>query len=151
MTNSKVLYIIIVILVLIVIGGGIFLLCNKGAEEEGEPTTASPSTEAQTPATDKEMVDCGKAEDPFCFVNRMNQCLPVTAKMMGSDGVTSIEITILGVENEKCHFQRKINDVANLDCYFPKGTLNMDTLDQTFGNDKGLQKVVDDACSPAGW
>ena len=54
-------------------------------------------------------------------------------------------MTILGVENEKCHFQRKINNVLSLDCYFPKGTLNMDTLDQTFGNDKGLQKVVDDA------
>jgi hypothetical protein len=59
-------------------------------------------------------------------------------------------MTILGVENEKCHFQRKINDVLDLNCFFPKGTMNSDTLDQTFGNDKGLQKVVDDACK-SGW
>ena len=97
------------------------------------------------------MVDCGKADDPSCFVNRMNQCLPVTAKMVGSDGSTQIDITILGIENETCHFQRKLNDALDLDCHFPKGTMNMDTLDQTFGNDKGLQKIVDDACMTPGW
>lgn len=124
----------------------------------GPPTTTSPSTAAQTPTTgaptstaDKEMVDCSEAKDPFCFLSRMNECLPVTTKMIGTDGKTVIEITILGIENDKCHFQRKINNVLNLDCYFPKGTLNMDTLDQMFGNDKGLQKVVDDACTCPGW
>ena len=81
----------------------------------------------------------------------MNGCLPVTTKMTGTDSTTTIDITILGIENDKCHFQRKINNVLNLDCYFPKGTLNMDTLGQTFGTDKGLQKVVDDACKPVGW
>ena len=149
MTKNKGLYLIIVILVLIIIGAGIFFLSNKGAEEKtevGQPTTAT-----QTPADDKEMVDCGEAKDPTCFLNRMNECLPVTVKMTGSDNTTEIEMTILGIENDKCHFQRKINNVLNLDCYFPKGTLNMDTLDQMFGDDKGLQKVVDDACKPVGW
>ncbi len=144
MTNNRGLYIVIVILILIVIGGGIFFSSDKGAKEEVQ----GPATEL---TTDNEMVDCGKAEDPMCFLNRMNGCLPVTVKMTGSDNTTEIDLTILGVENEKCHFQRKINGVLSLDCYFPKGTLNMDTLDQTFGNDKGLQKVVDDACKPAGW
>lgn len=102
------------------------------------------------PTPENEMVDCGKAEDPSCFINRMNQCLPVTTKMVGSDGTTNIEITILGVVNETCHFQRKINNVLDLNCYFPQGTMNMNTLDQTFGNDKGLQKVVDDSCK-SGW
>jgi len=96
------------------------------------------------------MVDCSASQDSFCFINRMNECLPVTIQMMGSDNSTKIVITILGVENEKCHFQRKINDVLNLDCFFPKGTMNQNTLDQTFGNEKGLQKVVDDACQE-GW
>ena len=150
MTNNKILYIVIVVLVLVIVGGGLFFLSgNKDAQKEtgdGQQTTA-----VETPKADEEMVDCGQAQDPGCFLNRMNQCLPVTAKMTGSDGNTSIDITILGVENEKCHFQRKLNNALDLDCYFPKGTLNMDTLDQTFGNDKGLQKVVDDACKPAGW
>ncbi len=155
MTNNKILYIVIIVLVLVIIGGGLFLFfSNKGAEKEtgaGEQTTSSPSTAAQAPVADKTMVDCGEAKDPGCFLSRMNGCLPVTSKGMASDGKTVLEITILGVENEKCHFQRKINNVLNLDCYFPKGTFNGDTLDQTFGNDKGLQKVVDDACKPAGW
>ena len=149
MTNNKILYIVITVLALAVIGGGLFFfLNNKGSQKE----TQTPVTETQTPpATKEEMVDCGEAQDPGCFLGRMNGCLPVTTKGMASDGKTTLEITILGVENEKCHFQRKINNVLNLDCYFPKGTLNADTLDQTFGNDKGLQKVVDDACKPAGW
>lgn len=140
MTNNKILYIVIAILILIVIGGGIFFLSNDKDAKEG----------AQVPATGNEMVDCGKAKDPTCFINRMNGCLPVTVEMTGSDNTTKIELMILGIENDKCHFQRKIDNVLNLDCYFPKGTMNMDILDQTFGNDKGLQKVVDDNCK-SGW
>jgi len=145
MTNKKGLYIAIVILVLIVIGGVILFLSNNKSNNE------SIKEEAQAPATENEMVDCGAAQDPGCFLNRMNGCLPVTTKMTGTDGTTAIEITILGIENDKCHFQRKINNVLDLDCQFPKGTLNGNTLDQMFGNDKGLQKVVDDACSRPGW
>lgn len=151
MANNKILYIVIAVLVLAIIGGGLFFfLGNKSAPEEKatEPVAVAPIAVAPV---QEEMVDCGQAQDPGCFLNRMNQCLPVTAKGTGSDGTTTFEVTILGIENEKCHFQRKINNALNLDCYFPKGTLNMDTLDQTFGNDKGLQKVVDDACKPVGW
>jgi hypothetical protein len=155
MTNNKISYIVIAVLVLAVIGGGLFFfLGNKGVQKEtgaDQQTTASPSTAARMPVADETMIDCSKTSDPSCFLGRMNGCLPVTAKMTGSDGKTEIEITILGVENEKCHFQRKINNVLSLDCHFSKGTLNMDTLDQTFGNDKGLQKVVDDACKSIGW
>lgn len=108
-------------------------------------------TPVPAPAVDKmAMVDCGSGEDPFCFLNRMNECLPVTIEMTGGDKTTKIAMTILGIENEKCHFQRKINDALNLNCFFPKGTMNQNTLDQTFGNDRGLQKVVDDACN-SGW
>ena len=141
MANKKGLYIIIVVLVVIVIGAVLFFSGNNGAEQE-----------AEEPATENEMVDCGLSEDPLCFMGRMDGCLPVTVKMIATDGTTEIDMTILGVENEKCHFQRKINNVVDLDCYFPKGTLNWDTIDQTFGNDKGLQQVVDDNCQMgAGW
>lgn len=119
-------------------------------------TTVSPSALVQTPipsetpSDEKKMVDCGKAEDPTCFLNRMNGCLPVTVKMTGSDNKTEIEMTIFGIENEKCHFQRKVNNTIDLNCFFPKGTMNWDTIDQTFGNNKGLKKVVDDNCK-SGW
>ena len=131
----------------------ILLLAGCSQKEAGAPA-ANANTTADTAAAaaaEQEMVDCSNNEDPFCFVTRMNQCLPVTAKMTASDGSTSIDITILGQVNETCHFQRKVNDALNLDCYFPRGTLNMDTLDQTFGNDKGLKSVVDAACKIPGW
>jgi hypothetical protein len=160
MTNNKTLYIIITVLVLAVVGGVLFFFLsnNKGVQKEnevGQPATTLPSTATQAPVADNTMVDCGQAKDPGCFMNRLNECLPVTTKMTGSDSTTAIEVTILGVENEKCHFQRKINNVIDLNCYFPKGTMNGDTFNQMFGNDKGLQKVVDDACKfptgNAGW
>jgi len=151
MKNNKIIYIVIAVLV---IGGGLFFfLGNKGRQQENktnQEATTTPSTTSQVSLDDKTMVDCGLAKDPMCFINRMNGCLPVTVKMTGSDNTTNIEMTVLGVENEACHFQRKINNVIDLDCFFPKGTMNGDTLDQTFGNDKGLQKVVDDACKK-GW
>ena len=134
----------IVALVLVILVIGFFVLTNnKNVSNENN----GPQKET---VDSNQMVDCGKASDPGCFMNRMNGCLPVTAKMIGSDGSTEIDITIFGVENETCHFQRKINGVVDPNCYFPKGTMNGDTLDQTFGNDKGLQKVVDDACK-SGW
>lgn len=149
MANKKGLYIIIVVLAVIIIGGGAILLSgNNGA---GEKTQEEPATETPAAESDEnEMVDCGLAEDPMCFMTRMSGCLPVTTKMMATDNTTQIDLTILGVEDEKCHFQRKINNVVDLDCYFPKGTLNWDTIDQMFGNDKGLQQVVDDNCQVGG-
>lgn len=146
MAKNKILYIIIVVLVLIIIGGGLlFFLDANDAQEE----TQTPIKETQIPTTEEKMVDCGKAEDPFCFMGRANRCLPVTAKMIGSDDKTEIDLTILGKENETCHFQRKINNVLDLNCYFPKGTNIMNVIDQSFGNDRGLKKVIDDSCS--GW
>ncbi|MFA5936605.1 MAG: hypothetical protein WC822_01865 [Candidatus Paceibacterota bacterium] len=148
--NKNFLYIVIVILV---VGGGLFFfLGNKDIKNENEinQPTSLPLTTEQSQVDDKTIVDCGLAKDPTCFMNRMNGCLPATVKMMSSDNATTIEMTILGVEDEKCHFQRKINNVMDLNCFFPKGTMNWDTIDQTFGNEKGLQKVVDDACKK-GW
>lgn len=103
----------------------------------------------QSSADSTAMVDCGKISNPSCFSNRMNECLPVTAQMTATDGAR-IDLIILGIENETCHFQRKINNVVDMNCYFPKGTMNWDTIDQTFGNEKGLQSVVDSACK-SGW
>ena len=149
MANNKNLYIIIVLVSIIVIGS-FFFLSNKNVKEGDETNQPTSSTTTQTLATDEKMFDCGVAKDPSCFANRMNGCLPVTTTMVGSDNKTKIALTILGVENEKCHFQREINNVVDLNCFFPKGTMNWDTIDQTFGNDKGLQKVVDEACK-LGW
>jgi hypothetical protein len=116
---------------------------NKGNNDNNIPNEESSS------ADNTAMVDCGKISNPSCFSNRMNECLPVTAQMTATDG-TRIDLTILGVENETCHFQRKVDSVVDMNCYFPKGTMNWDTIDQTFGNDKGLQSVVDSACK-SGW
>jgi PBP1b-binding outer membrane lipoprotein LpoB len=147
--KNKFTFLISILALMLLISG----CAQKGAEAPaGENKGAGANVEEKVAAPDvNAMVDCSKADDPMCFIKRMNQCLPVTVNMMGNDNATTIEITVLGQVNDTCHFQRKINNALNLDCYFPKGTLNAETLDQTFGNDKGLQKVVDDNCHQAGW
>jgi hypothetical protein len=140
MVNYKIFIAVFVVLVLVIVG--IFVLTNNKNPSDGNINSQENANQ---------MVDCGKAKDPGCFLNRMGECLPVTAKMTGTDGSTAIDITVLGVENETCHFQRKINNVVDLDCHFQKGTFNGNILDQIFGNDRGLQKVIDDACSKPGW
>lgn len=121
-----------VILILIV---GFFILSNKGGSES-PPDKNTDSNQ---------MVDCGLMDNPGCFLNRMNECLPVTGRFMA--GENRVDMTILGVENNTCHFQRKIDNVLNMNCYFQEGTLNGDVLAQTLGEDKGLQSVVDSACN----
>jgi hypothetical protein len=153
MKNNKVLYIVLGVLVLVIVGGGLFfVLGNKNVQEEvGTDLQANiPPVADEIPVDKQAVVDCGMGEDPFCFLNRMNECLPTTVKMVGSDNTTNIELAILGIENNTCHFQRKIGNVLNLNCFFPKGTMNMNTLAQTFGEEKGLQSVVDAACQ-GGW
>ena len=143
---------------MLILASLVFVIGASGCGQETSDSAQTPANEAAAANPDapkeaidiNQMVDCGKMEDPGCFMNRMNGCLPVTARMTASDGSTEIEMIILGVENETCHFQRKLNNVLNLNCYFPKGTMNWDTIDQTFGNDKGLQNVVDAACK-SGW
>ena len=125
---------IAIIAVLIIAGGAFLLMSNKGGQKED-----------QSYIDDNEMVDCGKIQDPNCFFNRMGTCLPVSAEVTGSGG-ESIKVIVVGKENGTCHFQRKINDVLNLDCYFPGEILTPDLIDQTFGNDKGLQDLVDRSC-----
>jgi hypothetical protein len=129
-----------VVLILVIVG--FFVLSNNGEKNYNQENSDS-----------NEMIDCGMMDNPQCFSNRMSECLPVTGTLTATDGSTEIRLTILGVENETCHFQRKINNVVDMNCYFQKGTMNWDTIDQTFGNDKGLQSVVDEACKTvsAGW
>ncbi|MDD3101576.1 MAG: hypothetical protein PHE59_00285 [Patescibacteria group bacterium] len=139
--NHKVLYIIITVLVLIIIGGGLFFFLGNNDVRK----------ETQAP---KGFVDCGETTAyPSCFLNRMNECLPVTEKMMDTDDSGNfIEITILGKENETCHFQAKMNNILISDCYFPKGTLQYNTIWQTLGsyNGSSSQKAVDENCK-SGW
>ena len=146
MKNQVLAWLVLFSLVLVIGASG---CSNQSNQNIGSQNASSPQTET---ANSTQMVDCGEMKDPACFSNRMSQCLPVTAKMTGTDG-SGIQMTILGIVNETCHFQRTVsnNSALNLDCYFPKGTMNLDTIAQTFGQDKGLKSVVDAACKSPGW
>lgn len=141
--RANVLLIVSLVLVILIL---VFLVLTN---QNSKFNNSSNLNNQQLNEYTNEMVDCGKMENPNCFMNRMGECLPVKGILTGTDG-SNIEITILGIENNTCHFQRKVNNVLNLNCFFPKGTMNWNTIDQTFGNDHGLQSVVDSSCN-SGW
>lgn len=126
-----------VVLILVIVGFFILTNKNNGSNENAN---------SQNGADENQIVDCGKMENPTCFINRMVDCLPVTGTLLATDGVTEIGLTILGIENNKCHYQRKVNNVINQNCYFPIEAMSWDVIDQTFDNDKGLQSLVDESC-----
>jgi hypothetical protein len=125
--------VIAVVLILIVVG--FFIFSNKNIEDAQVEHNQNLA-----------MVDCGAMDNPSCMLNRMTGCLPVTGTMTATDGTTQITLTIIGVEGDKCHYQRKINNVVNMNCNFPIDAMCWDIIDQTFGNDKGFQQIVDESC-----
>jgi hypothetical protein len=146
--RTNILLIVSFVLIILVV---VFLILTNQNSKSNNPSTSNnlQTNNQQVNKNINEMVDCGKMENPNCFMIRMNECLPVKGTLTGTDG-SNIEISILGIENNTCHFQRRVNNILNLNCFFPKETMNWDTIDQTFGNDHGLQSIVDSSCN-SGW
>ncbi len=121
---------------LLILGAGIFIFLNLGS--------SPPEQNIDDP---NQMVDCGKMQSSECFAERMKECMPVTGQLVGPTDESIIEITILGEEDGKCHFERKKDDVLNIDCYFSKENLSWAFVEQAFGIEKGLKSVVEESCT----
>jgi len=139
MTKNKIIYIIAIVLVLIIIGGGLFFfLGNIGAQKkvgvkQGET-----------------IVDCSKEDilsNAKCFSDRMFMCLPVTWVTTTAARIT-VAVTILGLEDGKCNFERKINNIVDLNCYFSEEAYKtgFNLIAQTLGMDRNLQNLIDTEC-----
>lgn len=126
----------IIVGVLIILGAGLFIFLNWGSSRP-EQNINDPNI----------MVDCGQMKDSACFSERMEGCMPVTGQLVGPTEGSIIEISILGEEDGKCHFERKKDDILNVDCYFPKETMKWDIVEQLFGIEKGLKNLVDESCT----
>lgn len=146
MKKGMMIGIIIGVVVVLILGFFILSAFKKSPPNQIQPQENINSHSSQTNNNPDQIVDC--KDDMSCFQKRMMQCSPVKGTLTAQDG-TSIDLIILGVENETCHFERDLNSVKSMECYFKKGTLNWDTIDQTLGNDHGLQSVVDSACKAA--
>lgn len=133
MKRGLMISIVMGVVVLLVLG--FFVFTNNAGNETEDKSSI-------------QMMDCGMMQNPSCFTSRMIQCLPVTAQLTAVDGAL-IDIIILGIENNKCHFQRKANGIENLNCYFSMNDLDSgwDLIDQTFGNEKGLKRIIDASCA----
>lgn len=87
--------------------------------------------------------------DPSCLMSYFLACQPSELKMPFVQNNT-FQITVLGLENGKCHYQSKVVDQNGVvitggtnDCSVPKEMLTNATFGHFFGEDKapGKEKV----------
>jgi len=87
-----------------------------------------------------------KCEDIQCLTGYFLTCEPSEYKYTAKEG--SISFIVYGWQGSKCHFQTKgTASLPSDDCFFDAINLNAKTLNQLFGNEEGLQYVIDQSCS----
>jgi hypothetical protein len=84
---------------------------------------------------------CG---DPPCLGQHFPSCTP--AEMSMSSGGQSVTVSILGLENGKCHFTMVFGNVTAANCYFKTEDLTDKVLNQMFGNKEGQDAIIAEAC-----
>jgi len=106
------------------------------------PSNYAPVGEATPTATNAGKVVCTTGP---CIAANFYSCTPAELIMTDPNSTTSITLSVLGTENEKCHYQ--MNAAGHgLDCFFAKESLNENVLNQMFGNEVGQAKIVSDSC-----
>ncbi len=85
-----------------------------------------------------------KCNDVPCLGRNFPSCTP--AELVMSSGGQSVKISILGFENERCHYTMAFGNITTADCHFKKENLNNQVLNQLFGNKEGQDAVIAEAC-----
>jgi hypothetical protein len=126
--------IIVVLVVIILVVGGYFFFVKQGSAPATTPTPTA-SQPNQTPVV---------YTDPSSFAPSFSQCSSSEFKTAFPGNNATFVITVLGVENGKCHYTVKIvdqNGVAiqggppGVDCKVPKELMSDDVLGHLFGMD----------------
>lgn len=91
--------------------------------------------------TANEKVIC---KDLSCIGSNFPSCKP--SELIMNSGGQSVTISILGFENEKCHYTMAFGNVTSANCYFNKEDLTEKVLNQMFGNKEGQDAIIAQAC-----
>lgn len=121
-------------LIILLIGMIFIIGCNKQTTQTSTPPQASQSQQSGPV----------KCNDPPCLAPRFFSCIP--AELVMSSGNQSVKISVLGLENERCHFTMVFGNVTAADCYFKKEDLTEKVLNQMFGNQEGQDAIIAEAC-----
>lgn len=121
---------LIVIAVIIVLAIAVFAVMYFGKQKAVAPTNPSNGT------LDDNMSALSK---------NFLACTQYSLTSPSSDNTQSFTVSILGIENSKCHYKLDVGG-HGLDCLFPTSALSGKLLNQVFGNEEGLSSVVSDNC-----
>lgn len=145
--NKKIIIIAVVVILVGVLG---FLIMKKLA---GGPQSTGVGTTKKVTCT-----------DPTCLAPRFLSCSLTELKMPFQEQFTYV-ISVLGIENGKCHYTSKVVDQngtvvqSEVDCKVPKELVTSDVLGHFFGQDKASgkeaikaqqDKIESDYCTKAG-
>ena len=136
-----------ILFILILLAFGVYMIWSG----IGKITGAKKTTSVTGVTTVDGFVDCGvfgttetPTQDPRCFINNFLACMKAKLEMRGNDN-TVINMTVFGMENDKCHYRMEVNG-GGVNCLFNKSDLDEKLINQIFGNDEGKKEIVDTAC-----
>lgn len=133
---------LIIIAVVIVAALAIYFFVFHKNPSNYAPVAGATPTATASPTANAGKVVCTNGP---CIAANFYSCTPAELIMTDPNSSTSITISVLGTENDKCHYQMGVAD-HGLDCLFAKENLNENLLNQMFGNEVGQAQIVTDSC-----
>ena len=132
-----------IVLVVAAVSIAVFFVISNGLRNTSSDNQSSASLNSSGPV---------KCYNPQCLGQNFPSCTPA-GLFMTLQGQT-INITINGFENEKCHFTMAFKNstisITAADCYFKQVDLTDKVLNQMFGKDEGQAAVIAEACKRPG-
>ncbi|HRY76899.1 MAG TPA: hypothetical protein P5524_01915 [Candidatus Paceibacterota bacterium] len=135
--KSKTTLLIIIAVIIVAALAVYFFVFYKPGQNAAPIAGATPTATANA-----EKVVC---TDGPCIASHFYGCTSAEIAITDPNSTTTVTVSVLGTENDKCHFQMNVAG-HGLDCLFAKENLNESVLNQVFGNEAGQSQVVSNSC-----
>ncbi len=133
---------LIIIAVVIVAALAVYFFVFYKPSQNVVPVGEATPTATASPTANAEKVVC---TDGPCIASHFYGCTSAEIAITDPNSTTTVTVSVLGTENDKCHFQMNVAG-HGLDCLFAKENLNESVLNQVFGNEAGQSQVVSNSC-----
>lgn len=136
MKNKFVFFISVLVVVLFLLG-----CAQKGTQTPAVKDDAA-KTSAAAPA-EKGITDC--KGDQTCLHSNFLACSPAEFKMPFIQN-SEYSISVIGIENGKCHYKLAVSGQAATDCIVPMELITEDRFGHFFGAEKvpGKEKIAEE-------
>lgn len=119
----------------------VVILLSGCGQKAAEQTIPDKNMAPAKTASEKEIIACGS--DQSCLHTNFLACQPAEFKMPFMEQ-SEYSISIIGKENESCHYKMNVTGQPVNDCLLPMNLLNDDRFGHFFGQEKvpGKEKIA---------